>query len=488
MNTTFTKEQLAPFFKEAKIKADNIMTYYFVGNFFFGLFLAFFYDTWVIAFLVGGINLITYYAARYIAPGSSLYQYIGSVITAIFMAQFIYQMHGLFEMHFFAFIASLILVAYHNWKLQIPLIITVVVHHGLFAWLQYTGMEEIYFTQLDYMTLETFMFHGALSTFIVFLCGYWSYDIKKRTIDNAQNILSQEYQLSKMSRNISFAEKLIKGNLDVKLEIEEGDELGRSMLTMQEELKKSKEREQKDRFFNTGLAEISEILRINQNDTQLLCDQIIVKLVKYLKVNQGGIFILEGEQNKDPHLTLKSHYAYERKKYRQKRIEIGEDIVGQAYLEKDKIYIKQVPQDYIQISSGLGDATPTALLVVPLVYNEKVEGVLEMASFNEFREYEQEFLMKAGESIASTLVSVKINEQTNSLLKNTHEQTEQLRMQEEEMRQNMEELEATQEEMRRTEAELQKQLAESKNNERLLKSEMGKLKEELRFSKERVHS
>lgn len=474
-----TKDQLAPFFRETNAKADKIIQYYFIGNFFFGLFLAYFYSTWTIALLIGSINLVTYFSAKYILPNSSLYRYIASAVAAFFVAQFIYQMHGLFEMHFFVFAASLTLVAYHNWKLQLPLIILVVIHHASFAYLQYSGMKDIYFTQQAYMTLETFLFHAGLAAFIVFLSGYWSYDFRKRTVEAARNMLVQESQLSKMHINISFAEKLIKGNLDAELEVEEGDELGKSMLNMREELQKSHTREREDRFTNTGLAQVGDILRSNQHDVESLCEQVLANLVKYLKANQGAIFIVEGEENEDKHLMLKSHYAYERKKFYEKRVEIGQGLVGQAYLEKDKIYLTEIPQNYIRITSGLGDATPGCILLIPLIYNEQIVGVLELASFNSFSSHEQNFLMKVGESIASTIISVKVNEQTKLLLKNTHIQTEQLQSQEEEMRQNMEELEATQEEMHRKEQELQKQLAESKENQKNLQLEIERLKKQL---------
>ena len=127
-----TKEQLAPFIKDINTRADKIMQYYFIANFLFGLFLASFYSTWIFALLVGSINLITYFSVKFILPNSSFYRYVGSGVTAVFVAQFIYQMHGLFEMHFFVFVASLILIAYHNWKLQLPLTVIVVIHQYLY--------------------------------------------------------------------------------------------------------------------------------------------------------------------------------------------------------------------------------------------------------------------------------------------------------------------------------------------------------------------
>ncbi len=90
------------------------MNYFVPGHFLVGLALATFYDTWFIAFGVGGLCLIAYYSVKLLLPQSTLYQYVLSVVLGIFMAQFIYQMHGLFEMHFFAFIGSAILITYQN--------------------------------------------------------------------------------------------------------------------------------------------------------------------------------------------------------------------------------------------------------------------------------------------------------------------------------------------------------------------------------------
>jgi uncharacterized membrane protein AbrB (regulator of aidB expression) len=95
------------------------------------------------------------------------------------MAQYIYQMHGLFEMHFFAFIASAILITYQKWKLQIPLLLLVVIHHGVLGYLQNLGFEKVYFTQLGTLYLQTFIIHIALSAIIFFTCGLWAYQLKK---------------------------------------------------------------------------------------------------------------------------------------------------------------------------------------------------------------------------------------------------------------------------------------------------------------------
>src|SRR5580700_2495615 len=167
------------YLEQVKYKSDRLMNYFLVSFFIAGLLLAFFYDTWLVGIGVGSLSLLAYYSTKFLLPRSDAYQYMVSVVFGIFMAQFIYQMHGLFEMHFIAFIGSAILVTYQNWKLQIPLAALVVVHHATFGYLQYIGYDKVYFTQLDYMTLQTFIIHGILATVVFFICGLWAWQLKR---------------------------------------------------------------------------------------------------------------------------------------------------------------------------------------------------------------------------------------------------------------------------------------------------------------------
>ncbi|MBO9584513.1 MAG: HAMP domain-containing histidine kinase [Flavobacterium sp.] len=170
---------IGEFLSAIKMKSDSLANYFIISFFVFGLFLAFFYDTWQIAIGVGSLLLVAYYSAKTFLPDTDFYQYVLSAVLGLFMAQFIYQMHGLFEMHFTAFLSSAILITYQKWKLQIPLLIIVIIHHALFAYMQYVGVDGIYFTQLDHMSLQTFSFHIILVAAIFSICGLWAYQFKK---------------------------------------------------------------------------------------------------------------------------------------------------------------------------------------------------------------------------------------------------------------------------------------------------------------------
>jgi len=203
MNSEFIKceDQALAFRSEVKKRSDSLMNYFLIGFFFVGLALATFYDTWLIAIGVGGLSLLAYYSVKIALPASTLYQYVLGAVLGIFMAQFIYQMHGLFEMHFFAFIGSAILITYQKWKLQIPLTIVVVIHHASLGYLQDIGISNIYFTQLDFFTLQTFIIHVLLAALVFFICGLWAYQLKKY---NELHIL-QTIQMSELLKEAELS-------------------------------------------------------------------------------------------------------------------------------------------------------------------------------------------------------------------------------------------------------------------------------------------
>jgi PAS domain S-box-containing protein len=287
----------------------------------------------------------------------------------------------------------------------------------------------------------------------------------KSTKDEMNSINTALSELVDNLKNITnFAQEVGKGKFESDISVFNNQgSLGKSLAEMRESLKNVADEEKTRSWFNSGVAKFSEILRNNSNDIDLLCEVIISELVKYLKVNQGAIFIVGQDETGKEILEMKGCYAYDRKKHMEKTIIPGEGLVGQVFLEKAKIFLTKLPDNYINITSGLGQGNPKSALIVPLQINEEIVGVIELASFSIFNEHEIGFTEKVGESIASTISGVKINLETKKLLQESQLVTEQLRAQEEEMRQNSEELEATQEEIHRqmSEMKLQKEMFES---------------------------
>ena len=252
-----------------------------------------------------------------------------------------------------------------------------------------------------------------------------------------------------------FASTVGHGEFDKDIHVfnDEG-ELGRALIEMHDGLVSVAIRDKQRNWANEGIALFGNVLR-EYSSEQVLYDNLISTLVKYLKANQGGLFILSEENEQRPVMELKSFYAYDRKRYIEKEVIPGQGLVGQAWLEKEMIYVEQVAETYVQIVSGLGGANPRSVLIVPLVNNElKVLGAFEIASFNKFEKFELEFTRRVAEMIVSAVSSLKNNERNRRLLEEAQRSSQTLKVQEEEMRQNLEQLITTQEEMLRNQAEL----------------------------------
>jgi len=291
-----------------------------------------------------------------------------------------------------------------------------------------------------------------------FVLAFYAYLISRKYSDTTESLhKALKKERDKNQQIFRFVEKIRMGNIDAEYNVQDEDDvLGQSILDLRNNLKKNQEEEERRRkedqqrnWVAEGLAKFGDILRKDSDNIEELSYNLISNLVKYIHANQGAFFIIEDEDEADVHLKMTACYAYERRKYADKRIELNEGVVGAAVLEQETIYMTDVPESYVNITSGLGKATPGCLLVVPLKANEEVHGVIEIGAIKPLGKYIIDFVENVAENIASTISNVKINTRTAKLLKESQQQAEVLASQEEQMRQNMEELQATQEEAAR---------------------------------------
>ncbi|MEN8122617.1 MAG: GAF domain-containing protein [Bacteroidota bacterium] len=340
---------------------------------------------------------------------------------------------------------------------------------------------------LKYITQLLGVFIGLLVLIIIFYIIRFSGSIT-RPIDKLNEylqplskgilpdkllILKQQNELFDMTKAInelieglkkttSFAETIGQGVFGVDFKaLSSQDVLGNSLLGMrtnlveaQDEEKKRQHEDDLRKWSNEGLAQFNELLRQSAGDIDLLTASIVRHLVNFLGANQSGLFLLDDIEKEDIHLELVATYAYNKERKRQKKIYMGEGLVGMCAVEKSTVYLNDIPDGYLSISSGLGGSDPRSLLIVPLKLEDEIFGVIEIASFNKFKKHEIEFVERVTESISSTLSLAKINTRTSTLLEKSQRQAEEMAAQEEEMRQNLEELQATQEESSRKEAEM----------------------------------
>lgn len=285
---------------------------------------------------------------------------------------------------------------------------------------------------------------------------------------------STSHMIDGLNLTEQFAREIETGNLDAEFTpLSDKDALGKALIAMRKSLVEAKdaesqrkEAEKRQNWATHGVAMFGEVLRQHNDNLEELSYLIIKNLVTYTNSIQGGIFIINDNDIDNPVLEMTACYAYDRRKFLQKTILPNEGLVGRCYTEGKTIFMRDVPQSYIRVTSGLGQENPSCIILVPLRNNDITLGVFEIATFNEYEKYQIEFFEKIAQNIAITLSSVKVNIRTTELLTKTQQQAEEMRAQEEEMRQNMEELHATQEEMERKRSEqenVQIQLLEDKS-------------------------
>jgi len=295
-----------------------------------------------------------------------------------------------------------------------------------------------------------------------------------------------------LKKTSDFSIEIGKGNFSSFFEpLSESDVLGNSLLAMRESLKEAKAEEEKRKvedeirsWTNEGLAKFAEILRFFNGDLEGLGSEIIKNLVKYININQGGIYLFHEDDKTDSYIELLASFAYNRKKYLKKTIQPGEGLIGMCILQKYTMYLKEIPDDYIEIESGLGLANPRCLLIVPLKMEDNVLGAIELASFVEMKKHEIEFVEKIADSIASAIASIKINQRTAELLEQSKIHATEMQLHDEQMRLNMEDLRATQEEALAREEGLRNALKAMEDEKALLIRKMADiLKENEELSK-----
>lgn len=289
-------------------------------------------------------------------------------------------------------------------------------------------------------------------------------EIKINTNDELAEMADNLNTFSRgLKQTTEFATTIGSGNLGTDFKpLSENDILGNSLLEMRANLYKSQQEDEKRqheddlrKWANEGLTQFSEILRQSTSNISDLANNVLKNLIHFLNANQGGLFLYNDSDKEDIHLELVSSYAYNQERKKKKKIYLGEGLIGTCAIEKSYVYLTDLPNDYLTITSGLGGSNPSSLLIMPLKVEEQIFGVLEIASFRKLERHEIDFVEKVSESIASTLSIAKINQRTAELLTQSQQQAEEMASQEEEMRQNLEELQATQEESARKEAEMQ---------------------------------
>jgi HAMP domain-containing protein/signal transduction histidine kinase/CheY-like chemotaxis protein len=195
-------------------------------------------------------------------------------------------------------------------------------------------------------------------------------------------------------------------------------------------------------WLKTNLAKFSRMLQ-GQRDLLAVARMILSELAPVVSAQQGVFYIIDNTDGNgnEPELKLLASYAYRDRKGVNSRFKLGEGLVGQAALEKERILLTNVPSDYVRISSGLGGAAPRNIVVLPILFEGQVKAVMELSSAEQFNPTHQAFLDQLTESIGIVLNTIEANTRTEDLLRQSQSLATELQSRQEELQQTNQELE-----------------------------------------------
>ncbi|MEH1774138.1 HAMP domain-containing protein [Nostoc sp.] len=235
------------------------------------------------------------------------------------------------------------------------------------------------------------------------------------------------------------------------------DNINQMIANLRETTQKNTEQD----WLKTNLAKFTRMLQ-GQRDLETVSKLILSELAPLVGAQHGVFFLMESAEH-SPYLKLISSYAYRERRHLANRFQLGEGLVGQCALEKERILLTEVPSDYVRIASGLGEATPLNAVVLPVLFEGQVTAVIELASFRRFSEIHLTFFDQLTESIAIVLNTIAASMRTEELLKQSQSLAEELQTQ--------------QSELRETNKRLEQQAQSLKTSEDLLKGQQEELQQ-----------
>ena len=286
--------------------------------------------------------------------------------------------------------------------------------------------------------------------------------------------------ISKPLKEISgVAEKLATGNLSVSVPANNRqDEIGvlaQVLNQMIANLRETTRKNDEQNWLKSNLAEFGHMLQ-GQRNLETVSKLILSDLAPLVGAQQGVFYLMDSSDNQSV-LKLLSSYAYQERKHLANQFRLGEGLVGQCALEKEWILLTEVPDNYIKISSGLGEATPLNILVLPVQFEGQVTAVIELASFQRFSEIHLTFLDQVTESIAVVLNMIASDMRTEQLLLQSQSLALELQSQQEELKQSNERLEQQAKSLQASEELLKQQQEDLQQSNEELQQLNGELEE-----------
>lgn len=267
--------------------------------------------------------------------------------------------------------------------------------------------------------------------------GTWK-DLTENVNQLAQNLTTQVRSISEVASAVTKGDLTRTIGVDAKGELEALKDTINQMIA---NLKGTTLRNQEQDWLKSNLAKFAQMLQ-GQRDRNAVANKILSELSELVNAKFGAFYILEQAEDgsEAPKLKLFAGYAPGKKRVINMEFSINEGLVGQCALDKERILLTNVPYDYMQIGSGIGSASPAALVILPVLFENNIKAVIELASFESFSPTHLDFLDQLTESIGIVLNNIETNTRTEELLSQSQSLAGELSSQQEELRRANDEL------------------------------------------------
>ncbi|RAK56389.1 hybrid sensor histidine kinase/response regulator [Phenylobacterium soli] len=298
--------------------------------------------------------------------------------------------------------------------------------------------------------------------------GLWR-DLTDNVNELAANLTTQVRAIAEVSTAVT------KGDLTRSITVEasgEVEELKNNINEMIRNLREQTLKNTEQDWLKTNLARFTRMLQ-GERDLSTVSNLVLSELAPLINAQHAVFYVSDRDEDGAMVMNLAASYAFNSRKHLANSFKLREGLIGQCAYEKSRILLTNVPTDYVQVSSGLGEAPPNNIIVLPALFEGEVKAVIELATFGEFNDTQQQFLDQLMESIGIVLNTIAANMRTEGLLKQSQLLTS--------------ELQAQQEELKKTNDRLEQQAASLRQSEELLRTKQEELQQTNAELQEKAH-
>lgn len=471
-------------------RTDKIMVGFVGLHFLLALMFIPFYQTWLTSLTVSSLAFGSFLLVVRWYPCSFFTRAWTGVVLQGFVLLYIFQLKGLSELRFFFFTSFVILIAYQDWRAMLPSFGIFFGQMLIFAYLGYY-VEVFPVFAKDYhefilrfiprlagttvIDSQALWFYLCVSCLQVGLAGVWAYTLRLHTLKEAyhekkllqkqteietvknsleESVKHQTFNLQQALEDAQSSEEELRQNIEelqatqdeVQMQRQKLLENQAEMLKVEAELRERQRLMERSQWLESNLATFDDLMRqYYDKSIREFSEVIMLKLAELLNATQGAFYIYDGRQDV---LLMTAGYACTPETVKKNTFRAGEGIIGQIAKTKKTVYFQDLPTDSITVDSALTKVRSKTLLLVPMLYNEHIQGVIEIGILKELDSLYLEFLERLAYNIATMLQSMQGFLQTQRLLAQSQEITKQLEEKADELEKIRQEAESKAQELR----------------------------------------